>query len=399
MIKGNNVTHDTNTNHYYNQFNSTKYLFNVKLIHKYLQSTITKYSNVTLRNKSYRIKATEKQLLPKIHPTTALFSLLNFQKFLTKKTNSGMSARKSLKAKTFLYSNYSYQQHPSTHPPLNIFKALINKKQLTVTSINKNSPKYKQQQRTGINFKKITKTYLTKLTYLTKKFQKIPHMGNKKTNATFKKIKYVRLHFKKVLDLNLFFLKKRFIGFFTNKKLFKKRRLIVNSLKKGGLSNFIFNKNVYNYVDMGIDTNLKLTTTNRIKIKAPVTPFLSKNTKKYLIMNQYLNIALLTNPNLLKLTLNPNTYPSKNLLITKVIPYAITKSNTNLIPSKYFSKIFLKKVYTSLSHNKLTTNFIPIYYTTLIRFMEDISGNSILLQFYPFVNQSITTFFIIKYTL
>jgi hypothetical protein len=123
------------------------------------------------------------------------------------------------------------------------------------------------------------------------------------------------------------------------------------------------------------------------------------------LLNPYTSLILMTNPILLKtLLLGCKSYQTKEPLMNQLMfsantPLFLHELNTNLTPSKYFRKVFLKKVYTSFSRNKLMLNFIPIYYSTLIRFMEDVSGNSILLQFYPFVNQSVSTFFIIKYKL
>lgn len=66
-------------------------------------------------------------------------------------------------------------------------------------------------------------------------------------------------------------------------------------------------------------------------------------------------------------------------------------TNSNLTPNSNFRLIFLRKTQNSFSFKKLKLNFIPIYQNTLIRFMEYFSGCKILLQFYPFVNQSLTT--------
>tara|TARA_B110001450_G_scaffold193287_1_gene181522 strand:- start:8858 stop:9295 length:438 start_codon:yes stop_codon:yes gene_type:complete len=114
-----------------------------------------------------------------------------------------------------------------------------------------------------------------------------------------------------------------------------------------------------------------------------------------------LNLVLLENPLLLKLFLPKNndqvrlmfSLPQTSSLINNPI------NINNILPSSNFRHTLVKKVYSSLSYNKVNLNFIPIYYTTLIRFMENISGNKILIQFYPFVNQSVTENFIIKYKL
>jgi hypothetical protein len=52
---------------------------------------------------------------------------------------------------------------------------------------------------------------------------------------------------------------------------------------------------------------------------------------------------------------------------------------SNILPEKNFNKVFFKKVYTSFIRKKLNTNFIPIYYITLIRFIEYISGRNTFL--------------------
>jgi hypothetical protein len=72
---------------------------------------------------------------------------------------------------------------------------------------------------------------------------------------------------------------------------------------------------------------------------------------------------------------------------------------TNLIPYLTFKKVIFKKLYSSLSLKKLQLNFIPIYQNTLVRFIEFTSGNKVLLQFNPFVKDSITVAWGIKYKL
>ena len=72
---------------------------------------------------------------------------------------------------------------------------------------------------------------------------------------------------------------------------------------------------------------------------------------------------------------------------------------TNILPSKNFNYVFFKKLYTSLNLKKMHLNINHTYHNTIIRFMENLSGNKTLLQFYPFVNQSITKYWLIKYKL
>jgi hypothetical protein len=70
---------------------------------------------------------------------------------------------------------------------------------------------------------------------------------------------------------------------------------------------------------------------------------------------------------------------------------------TNIQPHMKFKFIIFKKIYAFFTNNKIHKNIIPIYHNTLIRFAEHCSGKKILIQFYPFVNQSITKDFIIRY--
>ena len=84
------------------------------------------------------------------------------------------------------------------------------------------------------------------------------------------------------------------------------------------------------------------------------------------------------------------------LTLTKLPNYYL---NNNLNPTKNFNYICIKKIYTSLSTNRINLNFIPFYQNTLVKFMEHITGHKTLIQFYPFVQQSITRNYIIKYKL
>ena len=70
-----------------------------------------------------------------------------------------------------------------------------------------------------------------------------------------------------------------------------------------------------------------------------------------------------------------------------------------MLPHKLFSYQIFKKLYTSTSSKKLHLNIIPIYQTTIVRFLESLSGNKVLLQFNPFVHQSLENNWSIKYRL
>lgn len=72
-------------------------------------------------------------------------------------------------------------------------------------------------------------------------------------------------------------------------------------------------------------------------------------------------------------------------------------THTNLLPNKVFASTITKRVSSLYLNNKLRENFIPIYFHTLIRFSENISGKRCLFQFYPFLHQNITLTYIVKY--
>jgi hypothetical protein len=96
-------------------------------------------------------------------------------------------------------------------------------------------------------------------------------------------------------------------------------------------------------------------------------------------------------------TINKYLFLYKNTLLSLRQPpnYLTTlhtygSTYTNLVPSLIFKKVIFKKLYSSSSLKKLRLNFIPIYQNTLVRFIEFTSGNKILLQFNPFVKDSVT---------
>ena len=70
---------------------------------------------------------------------------------------------------------------------------------------------------------------------------------------------------------------------------------------------------------------------------------------------------------------------------------------TNLQPHHEFKHIILKKILSLFSTNKIREDIIPFYYNTLVRFMEHCSGKKILIQLYPFLNQSISYDYIVRY--
>jgi hypothetical protein len=65
--------------------------------------------------------------------------------------------------------------------------------------------------------------------------------------------------------------------------------------------------------------------------------------------------------------------------------------NTNLIPHPSFTKVLNKKVLNSFTNKAFNENLIPWYQHTFVRFIEDCTGKKVLLQYYPFLHQTIET--------
>ena len=98
-----------------------------------------------------------------------------------------------------------------------------------------------------------------------------------------------------------------------------------------------------------------------------------------------------------------NTLKDTSVFKTQV-SYLFNSSNnrkglayTNLQPHSCFRYIVLKKILSLFSTNKIREDVIPLYYNTLIRFMEHCSGKKIFIQLYPFLNQNIAYDYIARY--
>lgn len=77
----------------------------------------------------------------------------------------------------------------------------------------------------------------------------------------------------------------------------------------------------------------------------------------------------------------------------------VTKITThsNLLPSSSFSSTISKYVSSLHLHNKIREDFVPLYFHTLVRFVEAATGKRFILQFYPFLHQSIPLMTLIRY--
>ena len=160
---------------------------------------------------------------------------------------------------------------------------------------------------------------------------------------------------------------------------------------------------------------LKHTTAVANMRKKPITNpnqwFKPKNVsiQHHLWRHKLVSFFFLINPSQLKYLYTTNnisksTSSLNNYLIHHYHNFFVTNTlselnTTNLLPTKNFKYVFFKKLYTTVNLKKLHLNVNHTYHNTIIRFMENLSGNKTLLQFYPFVNQSITKYWLIKYKL
>jgi hypothetical protein len=145
----------------------------------------------------------------------------------------------------------------------------------------------------------------------------------------------------------------------------------------------------------------KLNLTNILSNTKPYYKEYIQNKEKNLTIN-YLNLILKNQNNIVKKILfNPllNLFfinssfmvrffykewkliiLSSTNVITKQTSLFKNHKNTNILPNSNFKYCINKKIYTSLMLKKLNINFIPIYTTTVVRFMETLIGCRVLLQ-------------------
>jgi len=72
-------------------------------------------------------------------------------------------------------------------------------------------------------------------------------------------------------------------------------------------------------------------------------------------------------------------------------------THSNLLPNQVFSSTITKYVSSLHLNNKIREDFIPMYFHTLIRFVESATGKRFILQFYPFLHQNIPLMILVRY--
>jgi hypothetical protein len=251
----------------------------------------------------------------------------------------------------------------------------------------------------------VLNTKLTNLIYDSKNVvlnQKQPSTINTNTLFSVRKILNV-----KFLIINRF-LKKSYSG--TNRFLNTSSQKLLSRLKSKHSQNHFLNNNqdltlcYYKYVSPkkhffkrnNINTYNHLiplsleNKTYKNLLKFPTHPLSIVNTGSQinkLYLNRTALLTVLYNPFLMRLLKNKNEV---NSLLPPYYSPARSLCSLNILPNTIFSYIFTKKTYTSFTSIKFQTNLIPTYYNTLIRFVEFLSGNKVLFNFYPFASQSLS---------
>ena len=110
-----------------------------------------------------------------------------------------------------------------------------------------------------------------------------------------------------------------------------------------------------------------------------------------------LSLLYILQPWLLNTLTNPDIFKNNAHYILTRYNIPTNLSYTNLQPHNCFRYITSKKILSLFSTNKIREDVIPLYYNTLIRFMEHCSGKKIFIQLYPFLNQNITYDYIVRY--
>lgn len=220
--------------------------------------------------------------------------------------------------------------------------------------------------------------------------------------------------YSKIIDFKIFHFKEDFKNYFFEKNLnfFKK----LNKLDKDKLP-YYKTQSIFLPTQLQTRKNLinKLYYTKNFKKITNNTFFMKYNNNLYILLftleNPFIfkslsyfsgssfflkKLLFISNINKGGVTLLNNPHSPQH---SNNIPQLNNFFTTNLIPSKTFSHVFFKKVFTSLLNSKMNLNLIPIYHNTLIRFMEHVFGHKVILQFYPFVNQSLSIISLIKYKL
>lgn len=202
--------------------------------------------------------------------------------------------------------------------------------------------------------------------------------------------------------------------FFKTKNLFKKTKNFFNNIKKNSF-NFLKQDPVLNFnykYTYSIEKSVSDRYASFYKLKqSSIQPscintrlnlsFFKQNFKNSFYLNPYTLTYFIFNSkmfnyymvrSLFKASLTP---ASLNFKFKHIISnfFSSTSSDlpfSNIQAASVFKKSFIKKSFSQYSDNTFHQNLIPWYHNSLIRFIEHISGKKALVQFYPFLNESIS---------
>jgi len=181
---------------------------------------------------------------------------------------------------------------------------------------------------------------------------------------------------------------------------------------------FLANRALSNHIDTSKVYNLYSGNSDNIKQNhSTLNNSIFKNfSETFNYTNSQMLILFLSNPFFLKVIYNVSSYHKKyyeknNVVILKklfgiFVNKLLNLSNlekklmgSNIIPNKNFSYVINKRISSAVSNKSLKENFVPWYYHTIIRFIENCSGKKTIFQFYPFLNQEIDMDFMVRYQL
>ena len=138
---------------------------------------------------------------------------------------------------------------------------------------------------------------------------------------------------------------------------------------------------------------LHLTSPKNYKLNTKLSSTLPTPT----ITSPQLSLLYILQPWLLNTLQNPSVFRNNADYMLSKYNIPVNLTYTNLQPHNCFRYITSKKILSLFSTNKIREDVIPLYYNTLIRFMEHCSGKKIFIQLYPFLNQNVTYDYIVRY--
>lgn len=372
-----------------------KYISKYKNIYKYLYllKNTTKFNNTVGKGK----------IINTFKFCHVIITFLNIKKF-------------------FFKNNYKNKIIPITkknsYNPNLVSKDLRN---IRYMRIFKNKYKYNINRSHIVLYKKNSKYIKYWVKYLVVKSNFTKLIKKRKHYSNITKVLFKNNLYSKIIDFKIFYFKEDFKNYFFQKNLnffkklnnsdripyYKTQNIFIQTQlqTKKNLINRLYYSQSYKKLNtnasfMGYNLHLNCSDNLYILLFTLENPFIFKSLLYFSSGSFFLKkLLFISNINKGVIPLTKSYPTTTHTQHNNSIPKLSNFFTTNLIPSKTFSHVFFKKVFTSLLNSKMNLNLIPIYHNTLVRFMEHIFGHKIVLQFYPFVNQSLSITSLIKYKL